>query len=406
MAVRTSGVGTERKLEFWDQYGVERYRFLPNEMLTPGPEYKVPAEAVTEPITFEFEKLLLTDSDATPEGAVLLKVLDEKLKLRNADDDADVILDEVFIPHTFVDLVKFARPANEPSVRIGDAGQSYQILEFSKRTGGGGIANLGVEDEASLLLLSAGLVTAAWSPTIGLFGIDEGSGDAGCIYLRSAKSIAGGTDYNIERLKLGVGAIADATWSAVLQSGLKLKDALDANSQKITNLAAGAVAGDSARYDELNALDGLVIKKDGSVAFTGNLDMGEKDIINFHYITAITTGTSRIECSFDQIMWIQGASTVRLEIRGGGASDPAGCFIFHTPNLGGTKTERFAIKGNEDVVDAAWAAVLHKGFRSDPMVLNPSAEPGSPVEGQFYYDSTAKKLKIYNGTAWETVTSA
>lgn len=245
MAVRTSGVGTERKLEFWDQYGVERYRFLPTEMLTPGPEYEVPPEAVTEPITFEFEKLLLTDTDATPEGAVLLKVLDKKLKLRNADDDADVILDEVFIPHTFTNLVKFARPANEPSVRIGDAGQGYQILQFSKRTAGGGIANLGVEDEASYLLLSAGVAPAAWSPSIGLFGIDEGSGNAGCISVRSAKSIAGGTDYNIERLKFGIGAIAEATWSAVLQKGLKLKDALDANSQKITSLAAATADGDA-----------------------------------------------------------------------------------------------------------------------------------------------------------------
>ncbi len=49
---------------------------------------------------------------------------------------------------------------------------------------------------------------------------------------------------------------------------------LPAGGFKIKNLAAGAVAGDSARYDELNALDGLVIKKDGSVAFTGDQAMG------------------------------------------------------------------------------------------------------------------------------------
>lgn len=168
---------------------------------------------------------------------------------------------------------------------------------------------------------------------------------------------------------------------------------------KIKNLAAGAEAGDAARYEQVLLLNGVN-------AMTGDLDMGEKDIINFHYITAITTGTSRIECSFDQVMWIQGASTTRLEIRGGGATAPAGSFTFHTPNLGGTKTERVRIEGNLDVVDVAWAAVLHKGFKSDPMVLNPSAEPGAPEEGQFYYDSTAKKLKVYNGTAWEEVTSS
>ncbi len=234
MALRTAGVGAERKLEFWDQYGVEK-------------------------VNVTYKGVLLPDIDTTPVGDVLLKVLDEKLKLRNAADDADVILDEVFIPHTltseftFTNLVKFARPANEPSVRIGDAGQGYQILQFSKRTVGGGVADLEVEDEASLLLVSAGLATAAWSPNIGLGGIDEGSAYAGCIYFRSAKSLAGGMDYNIERLKFGVGAVADATWAAILQSGLKLKDALDANSQKITNLAACTVGGDGANKTYVDA---------------------------------------------------------------------------------------------------------------------------------------------------------
>ena len=32
--------------------------------------------------------------------------------------------------------------------------------------------------------------------------------------------------------------------------------------------------------------------------------------------------------------------------------------------------------------------------------------PATPVEGMIAYDDTANKLKVYNGTAWETVTSA
>lgn len=36
----------------------------------------------------------------------------------------------------------------------------------------------------------------------------------------------------------------------------------------------------------------------------------------------------------------------------------------------------------------------------------PTSAPSSPKEGDVYYDSTAKKLKFYNGTAWETITSA
>lgn len=35
-----------------------------------------------------------------------------------------------------------------------------------------------------------------------------------------------------------------------------------------------------------------------------------------------------------------------------------------------------------------------------------SSDPGSPVAGQVYYNSTSNKLKFYNGSAWETITSA
>ena len=43
------------------------------------------------------------------------------------------------------------------------------------------------------------------------------------------------------------------------------------------------------------------------------------------------------------------------------------------------------------------------------MRLNPIATaslPATPVEGMLVYDDTANKLKVYNGSAWETVTSA
>jgi len=39
------------------------------------------------------------------------------------------------------------------------------------------------------------------------------------------------------------------------------------------------------------------------------------------------------------------------------------------------------------------------------MIHKPRAAPASPIEGEIYYDSTAKKFKFYNGTAWETITS-
>jgi len=35
-----------------------------------------------------------------------------------------------------------------------------------------------------------------------------------------------------------------------------------------------------------------------------------------------------------------------------------------------------------------------------------AADPASPAKGDIYFNSVSNKLKIYNGTAWETVTSA
>jgi len=38
--------------------------------------------------------------------------------------------------------------------------------------------------------------------------------------------------------------------------------------------------------------------------------------------------------------------------------------------------------------------------------FTPGSAPGTPVEGDVYYDSTDHKLKVYTGAAWETVSSA
>jgi len=39
----------------------------------------------------------------------------------------------------------------------------------------------------------------------------------------------------------------------------------------------------------------------------------------------------------------------------------------------------------------------------DVLQLPPRSQPSTATEGDVYYDSSAKKLKIYNGTAWKTV---
>lgn len=45
-----------------------------------------------------------------------------------------------------------------------------------------------------------------------------------------------------------------------------------------------------------------------------------------------------------------------------------------------------------------------KQMTSQAVTLTPITVP-TAVEGQLYYDSGTNKLKFYNGSAWETVTS-
>ena len=39
-------------------------------------------------------------------------------------------------------------------------------------------------------------------------------------------------------------------------------------------------------------------------------------------------------------------------------------------------------------------------YKSGGIVFNPSSQPGETIAGMMYYDSTANKIKFYNGTAW------
>jgi len=38
--------------------------------------------------------------------------------------------------------------------------------------------------------------------------------------------------------------------------------------------------------------------------------------------------------------------------------------------------------------------------------FTPGSAPGTPAEGDVYYDSTDHKLKVYTGSVWETVSSS
>lgn len=39
--------------------------------------------------------------------------------------------------------------------------------------------------------------------------------------------------------------------------------------------------------------------------------------------------------------------------------------------------------------------------RRSGFAFTPEAEPSSPAEGQAYFDATSKKLRVWDGTAWQ-----
>jgi hypothetical protein len=56
-----------------------------------------------------------------------------------------------------------------------------------------------------------------------------------------------------------------------------------------------------------------------------------------------------------------------------------------------------------DLNSSASESIVCTGLSFRPPVHN--SDPGSAAAGDIYYNSTLNKLKVYNGTAWETVTS-
>ena len=60
---------------------------------------------------------------------------------------------------------------------------------------------------------------------------------------------------------------------------------------------------------------------------------------------------------------------------------------------------------NEYVLRSELSSAMSEAAIST-IVMDSSGAPSNPAEGQFYYDSVAHKLKVYTGSAWETVTSS
>jgi len=71
-------------------------------------------------------------------------------------------------------------------------------------------------------------------------------------------------------------------------------------------------------------------------------------------------------------------------------------------------TEKVTIDASGDITFAAAASLDAKlataGFYP-PQIATASLPTASGVKGMVVYDTTANKLKVSNGTAWETITS-
>ena len=169
---------------------------------------------------------------------------------------------------------------------------------------------------------------------------------------------------------------------------------------------------DGGIYSRWIQVGGGPISSDGVWRASGDLDLGGVDLDDVGKIV-MDNGTQIIE----------GQATPEGQI-----TAPVGSIYSDTGGSTGT-TLYVKEDGNEDT---GWAAVASTdGFTmagdiamganditgagditaagtvtNAVNLLTPGAAPDPAVEGQLYYDSTANKLKFYNGTGWETITSA
>lgn len=95
-------------------------------------------------------------------------------------------------------------------------------------------------------------------------------------------------------------------------------------------------------------------------------------------------------------------------------------YIGSTPyTLATMKNNEFTINSAGDIIPSSlhgedlgsaskqWRAMFCNIALIDERIrLSPETTPASAAEGDIYYDVSANKLKVYNGSAWETITSA
>lgn len=97
-----------------------------------------------------------------------------------------------------------------------------------------------------------------------------------------------------------------------------------------------------------------------------------------------------------------------LAITTGAAGTSSGTILFRTGTAIGPRGKiqlQDGSEGTSGYVLTSTDAFGSGTWKPSVLLMLAAADPGSPVQGQLYFNTTVNKIKVYNGTTWETVTS-
>ena len=142
---------------------------------------------------------------------------------------------------------------------------------------------------------------------------------------------------------------------------------LPAGGNKITGLAAGALAGESLRFDELGVLNGIA-QLDASVLVPETqIPHTFANLVTFDAGVALKDLTAPIRLTVeDSWLAIWGGLTDHgggLLLGGPSALMNPGALTLQTPDVGGAAVGRLLLAGMAASVDATWGFCVHKGLK-------------------------------------------
>jgi len=174
---------------------------------------------------------------------------------------------------------------------------------------------------------------------------------------------------------------------------------------KHTGLGAGSGAGHSVRYEQVI---GVFLPLAGGT-MVGDINLGAKKLkTTSMYFSEYSSGIMGLKKTADDSFGFLIVGTQQFQSAFSAGLSGCSFNAYAADNAYLKFTARDT--GVESVEIARLVGAADPYFQATlPMVLKPVATtslPATPVEGMIAYDDTANKLKVYNGSAWETVTSS